>query len=73
MPSAFNSSLISPDGSRQVVLMVTRDANTWTDQIWDDYLAALLTAFCGQAPSPAAAQPLADTMARALPSLQRVR
>lgn len=73
MPSATNISIISPDGSRQVVLMVTRDSNTWTDQILDDYVAAMLTAFCGQAPSAAAARPLVDTMARALPSLQRAR
>jgi D-alanyl-D-alanine carboxypeptidase len=73
MPSAVNTSLISPDGSRQVVLMVTRDANTWNEQILADYSAALLTAFCGQAPSTAAARTLADTMARILPSLQRPR
>jgi D-alanyl-D-alanine carboxypeptidase len=73
VPSAVSTSLISPDGSRQVVLMVTREGNTWTEQIGVDYVAAVLTAFCGQAPAAAAAQPLADSMASALPSLQRAR
>jgi D-alanyl-D-alanine carboxypeptidase len=71
MPSAVSISLTSPDGSRQAVLMLTRDANTWTDQIATDYANALITAFCGEAPPAAAARPLADAMAGTLASLQR--
>ena len=70
VPSAVNISLTSPDGARQAVLMVTRDANTWTEQIGTDYAAALMTGFCGEPVAPAAARPLAATMARALPSLR---
>ena len=69
MPSAINTSLTSPDGSHQAVVMANRDANTWTEQIGTDDTAALLTAFCGQAPSQATAAPLA----RALRSLQATR
>ena len=36
-PSAVSTSLISPDGSRQAALMVTREGNTWTEQIGVDY------------------------------------
>jgi D-alanyl-D-alanine carboxypeptidase len=71
MPSAVSISLTSPDGSRQAVLMLTRDANTWTDQIATDYNNALITAFCGEAPPAAAARPLADAMAGTLASQQR--
>jgi hypothetical protein len=45
--------------------MVTRDANTWTEQIGTDYGSALLTAFCGEAPPAAAARALDATMTRA--------
>jgi D-alanyl-D-alanine carboxypeptidase len=71
MPSAVNISLTSPDGSRQAVLMVNRDANTWTEQIGADYSAALLTAFCGEPVAPEAAGPAAAAMAMAMPSLRR--
>jgi D-alanyl-D-alanine carboxypeptidase len=72
-PSAVSISLTSPDGSRQAVMMLTRDANTWTDQIRADFQAALLTAFCGQELPAAPARPLAATMATDLPALQRLR
>jgi D-alanyl-D-alanine carboxypeptidase len=72
MPSAVNISLTSPDGARQAVLMVNRDANSWTEQIGADYSDALLTAFCGQPVAPAAARPVAATMARVMPSLRRM-
>jgi D-alanyl-D-alanine carboxypeptidase len=65
MPSAVSISLTSPDGARQAGLMVTRDANTWTEQIGIDYGSALLTAFCGEAPPAAAVRALEATMARA--------
>jgi D-alanyl-D-alanine carboxypeptidase len=73
MPSAVNISLTSPDGSRQAALMVNRDANSWTEQIGMDYSSALMTAFCGEQVAPAAARPLAATMATVMPSLQGVR
>jgi hypothetical protein len=41
--------------------MLTCEANTWTDQIRADFANAVFTAFCGQAPPPAAARPLAAT------------
>jgi len=65
VPSGVSSSLTSPDGTRQAALMVTRDGNTWTAQIGEDYTRALLTAFCGEAPPAGAAQPLVATMATA--------
>ena len=71
-PSHVSTSLMSSDGTRQVVMMVSRDANTWTDQIAVDFSAALLTAFCGET-SPAAARSLAASLATALPALQRLR
>jgi D-alanyl-D-alanine carboxypeptidase len=69
MPSAVSISLTSPGGARQMVMMVTRDQNAWTDQIKADYASALFTAFCGEAVPAAAARPLATTLA----SLQRLR
>jgi D-alanyl-D-alanine carboxypeptidase len=65
-PSAVSISLTSPDGGHQAVLALTRDANTWTQQIAVDYADALLTAFCGQAPPAAAARSLAVAMGRTL-------
>jgi D-alanyl-D-alanine carboxypeptidase len=65
-PPFVSISLTSPDGSRQAAMMLTRDANTWTDQIKADYGAAVVTAFCGQAVAPAAAQPLAAMLASQL-------
>ncbi len=62
-------SLTAPDGSRQAVVMATRGASSWTTQIRADFARAVFTAFCGQAPPPAAARLLAATMARTLPSL----
>jgi D-alanyl-D-alanine carboxypeptidase len=62
-PAGVSISLTSPEGSRQAVMMLTRDANTWTPQIGDDFGAAILTAFCGQAVAPAAARPLVAAMA----------
>ncbi len=53
-------------------MMVTRDANTWTEQIKADYIDAMLTAFCSEPPA-AAARSLARTLATTLPSLQRLR
>jgi len=53
--------------------MLTRDANTWTDQIRADYETALLTAFCGEELPAVPAPTLAATIATALPSLQRLR
>jgi D-alanyl-D-alanine carboxypeptidase len=73
MPTGVNISLTSPDGSRQAALMVNRDANSWTEPIGVDYSAALMTAFCGEPVAPAAARPLAATMATVLPSLRRTR
>jgi D-alanyl-D-alanine carboxypeptidase len=73
VPGYASISLTSPDGSLQAVMMLTRDANTWTDQIRDDFVSAVLTAFCGQTPSAAALPSLAATMSRTLPSLQRLR
>jgi D-alanyl-D-alanine carboxypeptidase len=63
MPTGVNISLTSPDGSHQSVLMANREANTWTEQIGADYGSALLTAFCGEAVTPATARPLAAAMA----------
>jgi hypothetical protein len=48
--------------------MLTRDANTWTEQIAVDYGDALITAFCGQAPPAAAARSLAAAMVGTLAS-----
>jgi D-alanyl-D-alanine carboxypeptidase len=62
VPSAYSYSLTSPDGTRQAVLMATRDANTWTTQIGTDFATALLTAFCGEVAPSAAARSLAATM-----------
>jgi D-alanyl-D-alanine carboxypeptidase len=73
VPSAYSISLTSPDGSRQAVLLATREANTWTEQIGTDVSTAVLTAFCGEAPPPAAAAQLAGTMSTAPPSLQPAR
>jgi D-alanyl-D-alanine carboxypeptidase len=70
-PSHASISLTSPDASRQAVVMLTREANTWTDQIAADYASAVLTAFCGQAPPSAAARAFAITMKRILPPLSR--
>lgn len=67
VPSAVSISLTSPDGARQAVLMVTRDANTWTEQIGADFESALLTAFCGEATPAATARSLVATMATAQP------
>jgi D-alanyl-D-alanine carboxypeptidase len=67
-PSAVTTSFTSPDGSRQAVLMVNREGNSWTDRIATDYANALITAFCGEPPSRAAAARLGAAM---LPSLQR--
>jgi D-alanyl-D-alanine carboxypeptidase len=72
-PSHASISLISPDGARQATLMLTREANTWTEQITTDYANAVVTAYCGHAAPLAAAQRLAATMTSALPSLQRPR
>jgi D-alanyl-D-alanine carboxypeptidase len=66
-PSSVTHSLTSPDGRRQAVLMVNREGNTWTPQITTDYSNALITAFCGQPPSPQTARSLIATM---LPLLQ---
>lgn len=71
--SAVNISLTSPDGSRQAVVMVNRDANTWTEQTGIDFTAAAMTAFCGEPVAPATARPVATAMAAALPALQRAR
>jgi D-alanyl-D-alanine carboxypeptidase len=65
VPSGVSISLTSPDGARQAVLMVTRDANTWTEQIASDYESALLTAFCGEATPAAARSLVASTSATA--------
>jgi D-alanyl-D-alanine carboxypeptidase len=67
-PSHVSTSLMSPDGARQAVLMVTRDANTWTEQIAADHANALLVAFCGETSPPTARALAAD-----LTALQRVR
>jgi D-alanyl-D-alanine carboxypeptidase len=72
MPSHVSWSLMSPDGARQAVLMVTRDSNTWTEQIAIDHANALLVSFCGET-SPVTARALAADLKTALPSLQRVR
>jgi len=71
-PSHVSTSLMSPDGARQMVMMASRDANTWTEQISVEFSNALLTAFCGET-SPAAARSLAAALATALPSLQPLR
>ncbi|MEY2441139.1 MAG: D-alanyl-D-alanine carboxypeptidase [bacterium] len=70
-PSAVSISLTSADGTRQAALAVTSDANAWTEQIAVDYSSALLTAFCGQAPSSTASA--VSAMAATLPSLDRLR
>jgi len=41
-------SLTSPDGSRQAVMMLTRESNTSTDQIRADFVTAVFIAYCGQ-------------------------
>jgi hypothetical protein len=51
--------------------MVTRDGNTWTEQIAADHASALLIAFCGET-SRATARALAADLT-AVASLQRVR
>ena len=66
-PDATTISLTSPDGSRQAVMLLTRSETTWTDQLLNDYVGAMLTVFCGEAPPPAAARSLAASMATALP------
>jgi D-alanyl-D-alanine carboxypeptidase len=73
VPGYASISLTSPDGARQAVMMLNRDANTWTEQTSVDFVSAVFTAFCGQAPSAARARSLAADMARTLPSLQRLR
>jgi D-alanyl-D-alanine carboxypeptidase len=72
-PSAVSISLSSPDGARQSVMMLTRDANTWTEQIAADYSVALLTAFCGIQPPPATARQVTTDLIAVLPSLRRPR
>jgi len=71
-PSAVSVSLTSPDGTRQAALAATSDQNTWTEQIAVDYSSALLTAFCGQAPS-STARTAVRAMAATLPSLDRLK
>ena len=48
-------------------MLLTRSETTWTDQLLNDYVGAMLTVFCGEAPPPAAARSLAASMATALP------
>jgi hypothetical protein len=46
--------------------MLTRDANTWTPQIGEDYGTAVMTAFCGEPVAASAARPLATALAAPL-------
>ena len=62
-PAGVSISLTSPDGSRQAVMMLTREANTWTPQIGEDYGTAVMTAFCGEPVAASAARPLATALA----------
>lgn len=55
-PSHVSAALVALT-ARQMAMMVTRDANTWTEQIAVDYVAATLTAFCREPPPLAAAPP----------------
>ena len=48
-PGYESTSLTSPDGTRQVVLLTNREADSVTDQILEDATNALITAFCGPA------------------------
>ena len=52
-PGYESTSLTSPDGTRQVVLLTNREADSVTDQILEDETNALITAFCGH-PYPGA-------------------
>ena len=63
-PGFVNISLTTLDGTRQAVLMVNEDANTWTGQIGTDFGQAVLTAFCGQAPQDESASLAARALAR---------
>jgi D-alanyl-D-alanine carboxypeptidase len=65
-PPFVSISLTSPDGSRQAVMVLTRDANTWPPRIFEDQAAAAMTAFCGEAvaPPPALASRLRAEMMR---------
>jgi D-alanyl-D-alanine carboxypeptidase len=62
-PDATSFSLTSPDGARQAVIMLTRSALTWPEQLSNDYVGAMFTAFCGETPPPAAARSAAAKMA----------
>jgi D-alanyl-D-alanine carboxypeptidase len=70
-PSGVSISLTSPDGSRQAVMMLTRDVNTWTAQIAADYGDAIITAYCGQALPATTERQLAATLAPTLDALRR--
>jgi hypothetical protein len=48
-------------------MMVTRSEIAWPGQLSNDYVGAMLTAFCGEAIPPPAARALAATMAGMLP------
>jgi D-alanyl-D-alanine carboxypeptidase len=72
-PSSVTISLTSPDGTRQAVLLATRDANTWTTQIDIDYSTAIVADYCGALSPAAAARPLAAPLSGILPSLQPPR
>jgi D-alanyl-D-alanine carboxypeptidase len=69
-PPHLNIALVSPDGSREAVLMVNRDSNTFTDAIWNDWDAATNAAFCGTTATPGAT---ARSGARLAPALAKLR
>ncbi len=68
--SSVTISLTSPDGTRQAVLLATRDANTWTTQIAIDYSTAIVADYCGATAPAATARPLAAALAGLLASLR---
>jgi D-alanyl-D-alanine carboxypeptidase len=69
-PASYTFSLISPDGSRQLELLSNQDANSFTDQEFADYNAALITGYCGQTPTGTAVRSAATTMRQARAALR---
>lgn len=60
--AGYTVSLTSPDGSRQFVIYSNEDSNSFTAQEGADLNAALITGFCGQAPTAAAARSVTRSM-----------
>jgi len=68
-PSSVDLSLTSPDGARQLVIALTRDARTWSAQTFTDVTHAYLTGYCGRRVSRTAARSLARHVTRRLLAL----